>query len=225
MFKKLILGAVLFISATAFAQTETAAEPAKTTPEQAQQMALAGELVQYGYSTKTALPLIQAVQIYQRLGAQPATDATPKASEDQGTAPAGITKADTPARTEPQLLADATTFADGNKTLLALIQDCKGATRGAVGGPKYVQDAVRANTTDVWTIKFRGGESAYVVVSGDGDTDLDLYIYDENGNFITSDTDYTDQCVVSFTPKWTGDFKIKIKNRGNVYNRYTMATN
>ena len=223
MFKKLILGAALLISATAFAQNP-AAEPAKSTPEQAEQMALAGQLVQYGYSTKTALPLIQAVQIYQRLNVQPATGETP-VSETDGPVSDNITKADTPARTEAQLLADATTFANGNKSLLALIKDCQNGTRGAVPGPVYRQDAVRANTTDIWTIKFRGGEVAYVAVSGDGDTDLDLYIYDENGNFITSDTDYSDQCIVSFTPRWTGNFKVKIKNRGSVYNRYILATN
>ena len=123
------------------------------------------------------------------------------------------------------LKIDAAKFADGNKNLLALVQDAKSATRGAVGGPIRRTDTVNANCTDTWTINFRGGQPAYVVVSGDGDTDLDLYIYDENGNFITSDTDSSDDCVVSFNPRWTGKFYIKIKNLGRVYNRYVLATN
>ena len=213
----------MLISATAFAQNP-AAEPAKSTPEQAEQMALAGKLVQYGYSTKTALPLIQAVQIYQRLNVQPATGETP-VSETDGPVADNITKADTPARTEAQLLADATTFANGNKTLLALIKDCQNGTRGAVPGPVYRQDAVRANTTDIWTIKFRGGEIAYVAVSGDGDTDLDLYIYDQYGNLITKDDDYTDTCLCTWTPRRTATYKIKIVNRGDVYNAYSLSTN
>ena len=64
-----------------------------------------------------------------------------------------------------------------------------------------------------------------VTVIGDGDTDLDLYVYDENGNLIDKDVDYSDDCVVSFVPKWTGVFTIKIMNRGNVYNNYIMRTN
>ena len=49
-------------------------------------------------------------------------------------------------------------------------------------------------------------------------------IYDENGNLIDSDTDSTDECLCTFTPRWTGQFKIKIKNRGNVYNEYQITT-
>ena len=71
---------------------------------------------------------------------------------------------------------------------------------------------------------FRSGQEAWVYVSGDGDTDLDLYIYDENGNLIDSDTDSTDECLCTFTPRWTGQFKIKIKNYGNVYNEYQITT-
>ena len=225
MFKKIVLGAALLFSVSVFAQNNPAAEPAKSMPDQAAQLSLAGQLVQYGYDTQTALPLIQAVQIYQRLNVSPAEGLDPKTVTEEGTANEGITKAGRPAFSEEQLLADATEFADGDKTLLALIKDCKNATRGAVGGPVYHNDCVNARTTDSYRIRFRAQETAYVVVSGDGDTDLDLYIYDENGNLITSDTDRTDQCVCNFTPKWTGYFTIKIRNLGNVYNCYTLATN
>lgn len=193
-------------------------------PAEAEQLALAGQLVQYGYDTQTALPLIQAVQIYQQLNVSPATGEK-KDTEGTAVAEERITKDGRPAPTEEQLLADATTFAAGNKTLLDLIKQCQGATRGAVGGAIVRNDCVLAHDTDIWTIRFRGGEAAYVVVSGDGDTDLDLYIYDENYNLITSDTDNTDQCYVSFTPRWTGVFYVKIKNYGSVYNCYTLATN
>ena len=69
------------------------------------------------------------------------------------------------------------------------------------------------------------GEEAEVAGVGDGDTDLDLYIYDSNGNLIEKDDDYTDTCYCSWTPKWTGAFTIKIKNRGGVCNYYTLYTN
>lgn len=84
-------------------------------------------------------------------------------------------------------------------------------------------DKVEAHDTDTYSQVFYAGESVYIYVSGDGDTDLDLYIYDENGNLIDSDTDSSDDCLCTFTPCWKGKFTIRIKNRGNVYNKYTMA--
>jgi len=93
-----------------------------------------------------------------------------------------------------------------------------------IGGHDTHTDRVKPQSTDVYTVTFRSGQEAWVYVSGDGDTDLDLYIYDENGNLIDSDTDSTDECLCTFTPRWTGQFKIKIKNRGNVYNEYQITT-
>jgi len=93
----------------------------------------------------------------------------------------------------------------------------------AVGGMIVVRDeVVRARTTDVWEFRFYGDEAAAVVVRGDGTTDLDLYVYDENGNLIASDTDASDYCIASWTPKWTGRFTIKIVNLGYVWNEYDM---
>lgn len=83
-------------------------------------------------------------------------------------------------------------------------------------------DRVLAHSTDTYTQKLYANETAYIYVTGDGDTDLDLYLYDSNGNLIDSDTDGTDTCLCEVTPRWTGTFKIKIKNLGNVYNRYRL---
>jgi hypothetical protein len=83
-------------------------------------------------------------------------------------------------------------------------------------------ETVRAKSSDKYTYRFYAGETVYIYVNGDGDTYLDLYVYDENGNLIDSDTDYGDTCLCSFTPRWTGRFTIKVKNLGNVYNRYKI---
>ena len=83
-------------------------------------------------------------------------------------------------------------------------------------------DNVSAHDYDLWNITLDAHESYLIVVDGDGDTDLDLYIYDENGNEIDKDVDDTDYCVCEVTPRWTGSFKIKIRNYGDVYNHYTL---
>ena len=222
--KQFILGAIMLMSTTAFAQQQPAAETSdNTVPQQARLFIMASELVRYGYAQKSALPLIQAVQIYKDLGVTDATTGEQKAQS--GTAVTStLVKGDAIQFDETKLLADATTFADGDKTLLALIKDTQKTSRGIVGPIRRRTDRVLAGYTDTWTFTFTGGKEAYVIVSGDGDTDLDLYIYDENGNLIDSDTDETDDCVCSFTPRWTGKFYIKIKNRGRVYNNYVLVT-
>ena len=223
--KQFVFGTAMFLSVSAFAQqTDPAAVASKDIPQTAQSLQMAGMLVKYGYQTKTALPLIQAVQIYKNLNVTDATPQEPKQHEGAKSV-SNITKTDVVSFNEKQLLADATTFADGNKTLLALIKDAESSTRGATDGPHRISDKVLAYDTDIWKFRFRGGENAIVMVIGDGDTDLDLYIYDENSNLITSDTDPDDNCVCTFTPRWTGTFYIKIVNRGNVYNRYVLITN
>lgn len=227
MFKNFVIAAALAFSASAFAQQQGPAAvcDSKAGSETAELITTADHLVQYGYKTKTAMPLIQAVEIYNRLGVQPNPETPAKASaSDEVVATKATEKADVVQYDPAKILADATTFADGNKNLLAMIKSV-GATKGAVGGPKYNVDRVDPHSTDTYTIRFRGSEEAIVTVSGDGDTDLDLYVYDENGNLIDSDTDRTDQCVCCFTPRWTGLFTIKIKNLGSVYNRYVIRTN
>ena len=225
MFKKVFFAAIASVLClTVSAQEKTpAAIPSKGNSETAELLAMAGQLVKYGYDTKTALPLIQAVEIYNRLGAT-SQDLSKTDEAGQSVKIADDTKTASMGHTQQQLLADATTFAEGDKNLLALIQDA-GNTRGRVNGPLMHTDRVKAGYTDVYRYTFRGGEEALILVSGDGDTDLDLYVYDENDNLIDYDTDRTDTCAASFTPRWTGEFKIKIKNLGNVYNEYLLLIN
>jgi len=93
------------------------------------------------------------------------------------------------------------------------------------GGYTTHRDRVYAYSTDTYTQVFRGGETARVGVKGDGDTELDLYIYDEYGNPVAEDEDGDRVCLVSWTPSRTSRFTIKVVNRGNVYNDYVIATN
>lgn len=221
--KHLAVAAALMLATAAQAQEAAAVVQPKAHNEKAELVAMAGQLAKYGYQTKTALPLIQAVEIYNRVGV--ADEAQPQAKTSEGEVGTTLDKKPVVSHDPAQLLADATTYAEGDKSLLALIDKAKGGTRGATTGAKRHTDTVNASATDTYEISFRGGEEAIVIVSGDGDTDLDLYIYDENGNLIDSDTDSTDDCVCTFTPRWTGKFRIKIKNLGRVYNRYVLITN
>jgi hypothetical protein len=108
--------------------------------------------------------------------------------------------------------------------LLALVP-ARPASAGRLEGPSTTRERAQRRTSDRYTVTFVGGEVARVFVSGDGSTDLDLYVFDERGNLIASDTDSTDDCLVTFVPRWTGRFTIVIDNLGSVYNDYVMTTN
>jgi hypothetical protein len=127
------------------------------------------------------------------------------------------------------LLADAKKLANNDKKILELITATNktiSATRGRTFGPAYCERKVYSNSTCTDYILFEGGSKAEVAISGDGDNDLDLYVYDENNNLIAKDDDYTDRCYVSFYPKWEGSFKIVVKNRGSrVYSNYILRSN
>ncbi len=225
MKKFLLLLAVALFNVSAFAQdAEKKDAPAGEVSAEMQALTLAGDLVKYGYAQQSAVSLISAVEILQSVSTQELDAERQGESDDKASSEgkSGVMTFDI-----PQLLADAKELASDNSSLLAIITELEGAQRhrGAVGGPKSAHERVLANSTDIYNIRFVGGRFAEVAVIGDGDTDLDLYVYDENGNLIVSDVDYTDNCYVSWNPIWTGNFKIKIVNRGGVYNRYVLMTN
>jgi hypothetical protein len=190
-------------------------------PQSETQLRLAAELSKYGYANNDALSLIQAARISKQYGFTPEARAKEDPAEAQT---AGSEQKRGQVSLDPdKLLTDAKGMAGNDGVLLALIDEASSGTRGA--GHKYSNDCVNAHSTDTYTIRFYADELAIVTVVGDGDTDLDLYVYDSNGNLIDSDLDYTDNCVCTWTPRWTGNFTIKIKNRGSVYNCYLLRTN
>lgn len=99
------------------------------------------------------------------------------------------------------------------------------AGAGIVDGPVADSDRVEANDEVTYSEIFKGGDPAAVAVSGDGDTDLDLFVYDEAGELVASDTDLSDQCIVAWVPAKTQRYRIVIRNLGDVYNAYKMIAN
>lgn len=63
---------------------------------------------------------------------------------------------------------------------------------------------------------------AQILLSGDGDTDLDLYLYDSSGMIGKSES-YGDDEVLNVTVYNPGQFTVKVVNRGNVYNDYALG--
>lgn len=225
MKKTILIACLCCLSFGAFAQEEKAVVDQPVSPEMTA-LQTAANLAKYGYATYSPTALIEAARIFGTTKVQDADFENTKVSS------ATTEEKDSKVSFEPsQLLADAKKYAGKDKTVLALVKKVEeeiasaGSTRGAVGGAKYGEGRVYGKDYTEYTAKFWANELAEVIVVGDGDTDLDLYVYDANGNLIASDSDYTDQCVCRWVPSWTGAFVIRIVNRGAVYNDYAIATN
>ena len=90
------------------------------------------------------------------------------------------------------------------------------------------QDIIGPGQTIEYTdIVFEGKKPAQIIVIGDDDGDIDLWIFDGAGNkgLIDNDTDATSRCVTEWHPKWQGPFTAKLTNVGNVAEQYIIIAN
>jgi hypothetical protein len=99
------------------------------------------------------------------------------------------------------------------------------ARAGDVNGASCAFGRVEADNTVYYDEVYRADEPASFAVSGDGTTDLDVIVYDENGNPIAWGTGVTDRESVSWIPRWSGRFRIEVRNYGDVWNDFTVCTN
>lgn len=209
----------------------------ETTAAAVSVLSQAGDLVRYAQENESAVAMLAAVQMIERVQVQDNAQrvGTKKSGlQNEGEQVKEEKKGNTPAPTfdAQQLLAQAKPWAKGNQNLLALIdaesakaKSSAGGTLGSTRGAITHRDSVNARSYDDYKISFYGGEVARVAVVGDGDTDVDLYVYDENGHLIAKDDDRTAECVVSFVPRWTGPFRVRVVNNGYVYSNYLLLTN
>ena len=83
-------------------------------------------------------------------------------------------------------------------------------------------DRILAYDTDIWRVWAPAGQTR-VTVDGDGDTDLDCWVYDRFGNQLGHDTDGTDLCIIGFRNPSSGNLTVRIRNLGGVYNDYRLT--
>ena len=90
------------------------------------------------------------------------------------------------------------------------------------GNAKYDNSRANAHSTVTYDEVFRGGEWAHARIVGDGDTDLDLFVYDEMGNRVAANTNRIDRASVSWFPLRNSRYRIVVENLGGVYNAFEI---
>ena len=184
---------------------------------------LAYDLADYGYSNESPSALLQAAEILTEI---PMQQLDAKAIQERIAAGDADTKHVYTAET---LLVDAKDFAGKDKTFKNWISNVEKAvqskSRGATGGPVYDEYFVYGRNCVYYDLYFDGGCFAEITVASYDGADLDLTVYDENGNMIVQDVSYASNCYVSFNPRWTGVFRIYIDNNAPYNATYRIVTN
>lgn len=208
-------------------------EPLSSGPVAVLDAALA--LAEFGRAKSDPVILLGAAAAINTIGETPgkgevSTAELPKGGKSIAIAENGPDKPEEGAASDRNLVAElvneARFFARGDKALLAQAASIEAsAMRGSVTGPGNYSIRVGAADVTVITETFAGGRTAEVTVIGDGDTDLDLVIEDENGNVICSGTGNHDREFCRWSPVWTGTFQIGVLNYGRVYNDAIVVVN
>ena len=95
----------------------------------------------------------------------------------------------------------------------------------APGNPGEVttEGTVEGEEQVTFDAEFKAGQVAVAKLQGDGSGDMDLYVYDENGQEVASNLNYVDRCSVCWVPERTGRYTLKVQNLEDAQNRYTVT--
>ena len=209
------------------------------------QAAMAARLALRGEKARSPILMLAAAELLSGLREGKAKSATTVTkSADTKTTPKKDAKKQTGELSIANLVDKALEFARGDKQLTALVEKRaeRLSSRGLVASQGAGKTSIRIRGTTfkiisrgyirpgyrlaIKNVRFEGRRPARIVIVGDGDGDLDLWVYDgNNGVLIRKDTDRSSVCAVGWTPRYTGPFKVVVRNVGRVTEKYYVLAN
>lgn len=98
------------------------------------------------------------------------------------------------------------------------------ARADSLDSPRLYRQQVVPNGDSVrYEITFRGGELAGVMALGDGD--IDILVYDENGNLVEADLEADSAPFCFWWPRRTQTYTIEVMNNKHASTRFGLLTN
>jgi len=91
------------------------------------------------------------------------------------------------------------------------------ANAGIRGG-----DRLRGKHYQDTSVTLYAGTTYKIALDGDGSTDLDIFVYDDNGDRVAADMSSADDAVIHLAVYRTGTFRIRVKNLGRTANIYRV---
>lgn len=124
------------------------------------------------------------------------------------------------------MFATALELAAQDALLSGLIRDAEAEqSRGSIGGAKSWQADLSGGRIDLWEMAFKGRAYAELSVIGNGASNLDVSVTDENGNVICFEQSPSDAIYCDFIPSWDGMFYLTVENSGTAANDYYVVSN
>lgn len=198
-------------------------------------VALARQLVEYAERSESPEALLLAADILSKTpSAEPlapkkqqklAAEKLPKAPQAMVRGEKSLQEVDVQAllsRTKQLAAADPSVEAR-IESLMKEGARAKEARAKEAPATRVYTSCVQAGTKDIWSIVYPGLQWAGVRLIGDGDTDLDLYVFDVTG-LVDSDIGPTDDAAVVWYVQVGGEFRIEVENLGFVYNCYMLVS-
>lgn len=216
--------AMFTLSCPAFAQDTSGPNldtTAKGTPGGASSLAMAQRLYDIGMANKDGLTVLVAARLAASIEATDGPEVKKLTK--------GESAAESPDPTEApmdadRMMASAKILAQEDDTLLGLIEETERAP-ARLGAAMRHLSRLPGGMTDVWELAFFGRSYAELAVIGDGDSNLDVLVADENGNTICHDVSWSDKISCDFVPAWNGYFYVTVQNTGTTRNSYYLLTN
>lgn len=220
---RLIMIMIFLLASATYAQTASNPSESKNprTEEQiksdstAQKTSMTMQLANEGIQNKSAAILIAAAQLSQELGIKSVDTAKGQKYDAYSL------------YLTAQTLTKDKNLNNYIATQLKSIQEKnKIAGKGAVYGPlsfsgsQYFIANERISVPKYFTAGY-----GQVTFTGTGRSDFDLYVYDEYGNLIAKDEDYSAFCVCSFNLSYAQQITIKFVSRGSGTFKYVVTSN
>jgi hypothetical protein len=188
---------------------------------------LAAELAAIGRERKDALLVLSAARLLAESGAriQPGLPVVSGGNAAEA-APAWQSQP----RSPEALLAEAKTYAIGNATIRAVLDQFSFAepdagSKGTAGGHNAAANWIRPGATATFYADFRAREPAEVALWGDGSGDLDLVIYDAAHRPVCVSSRPGDREWCRWIPRQNERFALVVESRSRIWNRYSIFTN
>lgn len=124
------------------------------------------------------------------------------------------------------MFAEARKLAGEDETLVGLIEGAEAEVAfGPLGVARVSPSTLASRGVDLWEIPLFGASYAELAVLGDGRSNLDVTVTDQNGNTVCLDVGATDRVFCDFTPAWNGYFTVRVENVGDGDNSYHLLMN
>ncbi len=108
----------------------------------------------------------------------------------------------------------------GNKCTLTHTGQVENPDFGKLVQTKPVN--IAENATHILKIPLKEGQMSAVWVTSERATDVDLFVFDPDGNEVAKDEHFSKDAFVSFVPKQTGAYRVEVKNLGEGENTCTV---